>query len=89
MEENRTLSDTEKVRRIQVSLELERVTLMEEISLRRNHGGSMTKGGDWCTTFFHRVANSHGRNNDIEMLSIDGLVSSDQSGIKDHIGSIL
>jgi hypothetical protein len=41
--------------------------------------------GDKCTTFFHRVANSNRRNNSIEQLEVNDIVSSNQSEIRDHI----
>lgn len=45
----------------------------------------VVKEGGKCTTFLHRLANSHRGNNAIETLTIDGLVSSKQFVIKDHI----
>jgi hypothetical protein len=43
------------------------------------------KEGDKCTNIFHRVANLNRRNNSIELLSINGSVSSDQRVIRDCI----
>ena len=37
--------------------------------------------GDANTNFFHRMANSNRRNNGIESLMVDGILSSDQGRI--------
>lgn len=84
-EEARTLSENEKFRKSQVVTELERVTLMEEISRRQKSRALWLKEGDRCTKFFHRVANSHRRNNAIDILLVDGAVSSHQTIIRNHI----
>ena len=41
--------------------------------------------GDANTKFFHRMANSNRRNNDIESLMVNGILSSDQGMITDCI----
>ena len=41
--------------------------------------------GDANTNFFHRMANSNRRNNDIESLMVNGILSSDQGMITDCI----
>ena len=41
--------------------------------------------GDANTKFFHRIANSNRRNNGIESLMVDGILSSDQGMIADCI----
>ena len=43
------------------------------------------RDGDANTKFFHRMANSHRRNNDIERLMVDGILSSNQGIIADCI----
>jgi hypothetical protein len=65
--------------------QLEKATLLEEISWRQKSRALWLKEGDKCTKFFHRVANSNRRNNSIEALSVNGSVSSDQSAIREHI----
>jgi hypothetical protein len=35
--------------------------------------------------FFHKVANSHRRNNRVETLCIDGIMSHDPNEVKEHI----
>ena len=41
--------------------------------------------GNTSTKFFHRMANSNRRNNSIESLIVDGILSSDQGMIADCI----
>ena len=41
--------------------------------------------GDANTKFFHRMADSNRRNNGIESLMVDGILSSDQGMIADYI----
>ena len=41
--------------------------------------------GDANTKFFHRMVNSNRRNNGIESLMVDGILSSDQGMIADCI----
>ena len=47
--------------------------------------GSMAKRGLQMHEFFHQVANSNRKNNFIESLLVNGLVSSDQTVIRDDI----
>ncbi|XP_035544681.1 uncharacterized protein LOC118348042 [Juglans regia] len=75
----------ENIRKCQVVAELERLTLMEEISWRQKSRALWLREGDKNTKFFHRMANAHRRFNYIESLSIDGDVSSDQGEIKEHV----
>ena len=35
--------------------------------------------------FFHKIANSHRRNNNIEMLKIEGVECREEEAIKDHV----
>ncbi|KAG6730745.1 hypothetical protein I3842_01G096100 [Carya illinoinensis] len=57
---------------------------MEEISWKQKSRTLWLKEGDKCMEFFHRVANSHRRNNAIDTM-VDGVVSLDQVSIKDPI----
>ena len=43
------------------------------------------KEGDNNTKFFHQMGNSHGRNNAITNLKVDGVLTSDQKSIEDCI----
>ncbi|KAF5459688.1 hypothetical protein F2P56_019612 [Juglans regia] len=80
-----TLSEDEKVRKMVVVAELEKITLMEEISWRQKSRALWLKTGDRCTKFFHGVANSHRRNNAIEVLHSEGKALTDSIEIKNHI----
>ena len=62
---------------------LEKTTLLEEISWRQKSRVLYLKVGDSNTRFFHRMANS--RNNSIENLMIDGALTSNHDRIADHI----
>jgi hypothetical protein len=65
--------------------ELQKVTLLEEISWRQKSRGLWLKEGDKCAKFFYWVANLNRKNNCMKSLSVNGSVSSDQSAIKEHI----
>jgi hypothetical protein len=85
LEEKRALIAEEKLRKIMVVSELEKPTLLEEISWRQKSRTLWLKEGDKCTKFFHMVSNSNRRNNSIEMLFVNGSVSFDQNAIRDRI----
>jgi hypothetical protein len=84
-EEGRQLSEEEKVRRCQLSRELEASLLQEEISWRQKSRIRWLKEGDKCTKFFHQVANANRRNNSIDSLVVNGSATSDMAIIGDHI----
>ncbi|XP_075645387.1 uncharacterized protein LOC142616412 [Castanea sativa] len=65
--------------------DLEKAALLEEISWRQKSKVLFLKEGDSNTRFFHRMANSNRRSNCIENLMIDGVLSSNQDRIVDHI----
>jgi hypothetical protein len=71
-EEGRQLSEDEKMRRRQISRELEATLFQEEISWRQKSRIRWLKEGDKCTKFFHQVANANRRNNSIESLVVNG-----------------
>ncbi|KAG2697913.1 hypothetical protein I3760_07G127500 [Carya illinoinensis] len=83
--EVREMLEVERARKTQVSVELERVSLMEEISWRQNSGAPWLKEGDKCIKFFHWVDNSHRRNSAIDSLLADGVTISNQTEIRDYI----
>ncbi|KAF5461269.1 hypothetical protein F2P56_017384, partial [Juglans regia] len=73
------------VRKGMVVVELERVLLSEEISWRQKSRAFWLKEGDRCTKFFHKVANSHRRNNNIEALTSGTQVLSSSPELENHI----
>ena len=58
---------------------------MEEICWRQKSRVFCIKEGDRNTEFFHRMANSHRQFNYIDMLMVDGVMSSDQGSIAECI----
>ncbi|KAG7967737.1 hypothetical protein I3843_08G114300 [Carya illinoinensis] len=72
-------------RKVQVIAELERLTLMEEISWRQKSRALWLRERDKCTQFFHRVANAHRRFNAVESMNINVENISDQEVIKEHV----
>ena len=81
----RRLAPKEMERKSLITSELEHSLLQEEISWRQKSRILWLKEGDHCTKFFHRVANSNRRSNYIESLSVNGLVSSNQVVIQNHV----
>ena len=84
-EENRSLSAEEKIRKEIVCADLEKMILMEEISLRQKSRVLWLKEGDKNSKFFHRIANSNRNRNSIGQLYVDGAVSTNQEAIQEHI----
>ncbi|KAF5447552.1 hypothetical protein F2P56_033098, partial [Juglans regia] len=85
IQESRSLSQDEMIKKLELVADLERIILLEEISWRQKSRALWLKEGDRCTKFFHRVANSHRRSNNIEMLKIDGAECKDEQRINDHV----
>jgi hypothetical protein len=79
------LNEEERRCKDELSSELERLLLCEEISWRQKSRALLLREGDKNTEFFHRVANSNKRNNAIESLSINGCLSLDANEVKAHI----
>ena len=75
----------ERVEMGRIRDELERVTLLEEISWRQKSRALCIREGDRNTKFFHRIANSHKRVNSIDRLMVDGVLSLDPAAIADCI----
>ncbi|XP_042969089.1 uncharacterized protein LOC122301772 [Carya illinoinensis] len=84
-EVERTLLDNDRARKLTVVTELEKVTTMEEIMWRQKSRALWLKEWDRSTKFFHRIANSHRRNNVIEVLHTDGRVLLGRDVIKERI----
>ena len=62
-------------------LEVKRLASLEEISLRQKSRVLWLKEGDNNSKFFHRMANSHGRNNYLGDLEVDGVVYEDKAEV--------
>ena len=76
-EETHPLTTKEKLEQVNLCTDIEKLTLLEEISCRQKSRVLHLREGDANTRFFHRMANSNRRNNDIESLMVDGILSSD------------
>jgi hypothetical protein len=74
LEEERVLSEEEKLRKDTIINDLGRTTLLEEVSWRQKSRVLWLREGGECTKFFYRVANSNRRNNSIEQLVVNGTV---------------
>ncbi|KAG2686131.1 hypothetical protein I3843_10G155200 [Carya illinoinensis] len=55
------------------------------MSWRKKSRALWLREGDWSTSFFHRIANSHRRNNNIEMLKVDGVECRDEQVIHNRV----
>ena len=84
-EETQPLTAEEKLEQTNLRTDIEKLTLLEEFSWRQKSRMLHLREGDTNTKFFHRMANSHRRNNSIENLMVDGILSSDQGMIADCI----
>lgn len=85
LEESRSQSDEEKGRKELTLIGLEKLILMEEISWRQKSRALWLKKGDKNSKFFHRIANSHRNTNTIDKLNINGITSTCQDEIQEHI----
>ena len=79
------LTGEEKLEQTNLRTDIEKLTLLEEVSWRQKSRVLHLREGDTNTKFFHGMANSHRRNNGIESLMFDGILSSDQGMIADCI----
>ena len=87
VEESRPLSVEEKSKKELTNVELDKLILLEEICWRQKFRALWLQEGDKNSKFFHRLANSHQNANSIAKLNIDGILSSNQDDITDHIAS--
>lgn len=85
IQEARSLTQDEVARKSLLVEELERIILLEEIFWQQKSRALWLREGDRSIKLFHRVANSHRRNNNIEMLKIDGVECGEEQVIHDHI----
>ena len=83
-EESMALDEDELMRKVELVQELERCTLMEEVSWRQKSRVMWLKG-DKCTKFFHSITDSNRRQNSIDTLVIGDNPSSNQEEISEHI----
>ena len=72
------LTAEEKLEQVNLHIDIEKLTLLEEISWRQKSRLLHLREGDSNTRFFHRMANSNRKNNGIESFMVNGSLSSDQ-----------
>jgi hypothetical protein len=85
VEECCCLEEDEKVQKVDMSRELEKTLLFEEMNWRQKSRALWLREGDKNTKFFHRVANSHRKFNQVDFLTINGAISRNSVEIKEHI----
>lgn len=84
-QEVRELSENEVSRREELKGEVYKLAQWEELSWIQKSRAHWLKEGDSNTKFFHRVANSHKRNNYIGRVEIDGIELNEGNEIKERI----
>ena len=82
--ETRELTE-EIIKRDECSRNLEMTLFQEDVSWRQKSSALWLKEGDWNTKLFHRLANSHRRNNTVAAMMVDGNKTEDPAVIQDHI----
>jgi hypothetical protein len=83
--ESRELTEVEINKRDECSQNLERTLFQEEVSWRQKSMALWLKEGDRNTTFFHKLANSHKRNNKVAAMMVEGNRTEDPAVIQKHI----
>jgi len=61
IESSRALVEEENLKKTEIVNEIERISLLEEVSWRQKSTVMWLKEGDKCTKFFHSIANSNRR----------------------------
>jgi hypothetical protein len=79
------LTNEEKLNLDRVRLELEKNILLDEINWRKKSRALWLWEGDRNSKFYHNVANSHRRNNNIGTLLVDREQVFDPTIIPEHI----
>ncbi|XP_042980834.1 uncharacterized protein LOC122310767 [Carya illinoinensis] len=79
------LSQEELVRKAKLIADVESMILLEQVSWRQKSRALWLQEGDRSTRFSHRIANLHRKNNNIEMLKIDGVECRDEQVIHNHV----
>jgi len=85
IEGSRALVEEELQKKTEIVREIERCSLLEEVSWRQKSRVFWLKEGDKCTKFFHSIANSNRRYNSIDSLWIGDTLTSNKSNIGDHV----
>jgi hypothetical protein len=84
IEGSKALGEGELLKMVEIVSEIERCSLLEEVSWRQKSRVTWIKG-DKCTKFFHSIANSNRRYNSIDSLLIGDSISSNPAEIGEHV----
>ena len=84
-EGRQVLTQEDRARRLVVKSDIDILASLEEISWRQKSKALFIKDGDNNTWFFHRIANSHRRTNQIRGVEGDGVLFEEESDITDQV----
>jgi hypothetical protein len=79
------LVEEEIQKKTEIVREIERCSLLEEVSWRQKSRVLWLKEGDKCTKYFHSIANSNRRYNSIDSLMIGDILSFNKTEIGNHV----
>jgi hypothetical protein len=79
------LSHAERLLREDLKIEVDRLAHLEEVSWRQKSRVLYLKEGDNNTKFFHKMANSHRRRNQIKCIEVDGTRFEEEPDIRNQV----
>ena len=79
------LTMADKVRKIEIKVDIESLASLDEISWRQKSRALFLKKGDNNTRFFHGLANSHRRANTMRGVEVDDIMYEAESDIQDQV----
>ena len=79
------LSAEERLQRDDLKVEWDKLAHLDEVSWRQKSRVLWLKEGDNNTKFFHKMANSHRRRNQILNIEVDGIRYDEESDIREQI----
>ena len=80
-----TMTPKEHHLREELKMEVERLAHLEEVSWQQKSCVLCIREGDNNTKFFHKMANSHRRRNQIKSIEVDGSRFDEESGIRHQV----
>ena len=83
-EEMQVLTQVDRDRRVVVKFDIDLLASLEEISWRQKSKALFIKEGDNNTRFFHKLANSHRRTNQIRGVEVEGILYEDESELRNR-----
>ncbi|RVW31016.1 LINE-1 retrotransposable element ORF2 protein [Vitis vinifera] len=85
VESERSLSITETEQKKEAKDAFNKWVLMEEVHWRQKSRELWLKEGDRNTSYFHRMANAHRRNNSLDRIMINGELLTEDQEVRDGI----